>query len=226
MISDIQKRLFSLQELAYRDFHSKLMPTVSKENIIGVRVPLLRKYARELSGSDEAEGFMSELPHRYYEENNLHAFLIARIEDYDLCLKETERFIPFIDNWATCDGMSPKALKKQPERLLDKIKEWLKAEHTYTVRFGIKCLMDFYLDEGFSEEILSLVASLKSDEYYVNMCSAWFFATALAKQYESTLPYLTENRLTVWVHNKTIQKAVESYRISDDVKRELRTLRR
>lgn len=226
MRNEIENKLFSFQDLSYRDFHAKLMPTVNKESIIGVRVPLLRKYAKELVGTAEAESFMASLPHRYYEENNLHAFLIALTKNFDLCIERLDSFLPFVDNWATCDGMSPKILKKEPERLLLKIKEWLKAEHTYTRRFAVKCLMDFYLDENFSAEILSLVASVKSDEYYVNMCSAWFFATAVAKQPESTVPYLTENRLSVWVHNKTIQKAIESYRISDDVKMKLRALRR
>ncbi|MBR3816768.1 MAG: DNA alkylation repair protein [Clostridia bacterium] len=226
MRNEIENKLFSFQDISYRDFHAKLMPTVSKENIIGVRVPLLRKYAKQISDTELAENFMKALPHSYYEENNLHAFLIALIKDYDICMQELEAFLPYIDNWATCDGISPKALKKEPERLLLKIKEWLKSDRTYTVRFGIKCLMDFYLDESFSEEILKLVADIKSDEYYINMCSAWFFATAVAKQPESTIPYLTENRLSVWVHNKTIQKAIESYRISDDVKMKLRALRR
>lgn len=226
MIREIEKKLLSLQDLTYRDFHAKLMPTVSKENIIGVRVPLLRKYAKQISDTELAENFMKALPHSYYEENNLHAFLIALIKDYDICMQELEAFLPYIDNWATCDGISPKALKKEPERLLVKIKEWLKSDRTYTVRFGIKCLMDFYLDESFSEEILKLVADIKSDEYYINMCSAWFFATAVAKQPEITIPFFTEKRLEKWVHNKAIQKAIESYRIGDEIKQQLRTLRR
>lgn len=221
-MTELQQKLFSMADPAYRDFHSALMPTVDKENIIGVRVPQLRKLAKEISHTCAAKDFMTQLPHRYYEENNLHAFLIALIKDYDECIKELDRFLPYVDNWATTDGMSPKALKKQPVRLLEKIKIWLQSEHTYTVRFAIKCLMDFYLDENFSEEILSLVASVKSEEYYINMCCAWFFATALAKQYDATIPYIEEKRLTPWVHNKTIRKAIESYRISGEIKEKLR----
>lgn len=226
MRNEIDNKLFSFQDLSYRGFHAKLMPTVSKESIIGVRVPLLRKYAKELSGTAEAERFTASLPHRYYEENNLHAFLIALTKNFDLCIERLDRFLPYVDNWATCDGMSPKILKKEPERLLLKIKEWLKSEHTYTVRFAVKCLMDFYLDENFSAEILSLVASVKSEEYYVNMCSAWFFATAVAKQPESTIPFFTERRLDKWAHNKAIQKAIESYRVDEKTKKLLKGLKR
>lgn len=225
IMTDLQKELFSIQDLSYRDFHAKLMPTVDKEKIIGIRTPLLRNFAKEFSKRDEAKSFMHNLPHRYYEEDNLHGMLIGKIKDFEECIKELDRFLPFVDNWATCDMLSPKVLKKSSNALMVKIKEWLKDEHTYTVRFAVKCLMDFYLDENFSEDILKLVAGVKHEDYYVKMMCSWFFATALAKQYESTLPYLTEKRLEKWVHNKTIQKAVESYRISDDTKAFLKGLK-
>ncbi len=220
----ITEYLFSLQDLSYRDFHARLMPTVDKEKIIGVRVPFLRKKSKKTTKA-EAEAFMKELPHRYYEENNLHAFIIAEIKDFDLCIKELECFLPYVDNWATCDGMNPKILGAKPCELMIKIKEWLLSGHTYTVRFAIKCLMDFYLDSNFSEEILEIVASVKSEEYYINMMCAWFFATALAKQKDSTLPFFTEGRLDTWVHNKAISKACESFRVDDETKILLRKLR-
>jgi len=225
IMTDLQKELFSFQDLSYRDFHAKLIPTVEKEKIIGIRTPVLRSFAKEFGKRDEARVFMDILPHSYYEEDNLHGMLIQKIKDFDECIRELDRFLPFIDNWATCDMMSLKVLKSEPERLMRKIKEWLSAEHTYTVRFGIKCIMDFYLEENFSEDILKLVANVKHEDYYVKMMCSWFFATALAKQYESALPYLTEKRLSPWVHNKTIQKAVESYRISDETKIYLKTLK-
>lgn len=225
MIKQIQNELFLLQDLNYRDFHAKLMPTVGKDKIIGIRTPVLRKYAKEISGTNKADALLATLPHDYYEENNLHGFLIQKIKDFDTCITELERFLPYVDNWATCDMMSSKVLKKEPEKLMKKIKQWLKSEHTYTVRFGVKCLMDFFLEENFSEEVLRLVSEAEHEDYYVKMVCAWFFATALSKQYDSTLPYLTEKRLSPWIHNKTIQKSVESFRISDDTKAYLKKLK-
>ncbi len=225
MIQEIQSELFLLQDLKYRDFHAKLIPTVDKEQIIGIRTPALRKYAKEIADTEKAKMLLSTLPHTYYEENNLHGFLVRKIKNFDECISELDRFLPFVDNWATCDMMSPKVLKKEPEKLMSKIKEWLKSEHTYTVRFAVKCLMDFYLDDNFSEEVLSLAAEVHHDDYYVKMVCAWFFATALSKRYESTLPYLTENKLENRIHNKTIQKAVESYCIDDDTKAYLKQLK-
>lgn len=224
-MTDIQKELFLLQDLNYRDFHAKLMPTVNKEKIIGIRTPILRSYAKDFAKTGMAEGFMTSLPHDYYEENNLHGFLIQKIRDFDSCINELDRFLPFVDNWATCDMLSPKVLKKNPIALMKKIREWLSSERTYTIRFGVKCLMDFFLEENFNEEVLKLVATVKHEDYYVKMVCACFFATALSKQYEATLPYLTEKRLSPWVHNKTIQKAIESYRISDDTKADLKKLK-
>ncbi len=225
MIEQIQKELCSLQDLTYRDFHAKLMPTVDKEKIIGVRTPALRNYFKSLP-EDKKEAFIAVLPHDYYEEDNLHALYIKSIKDFDQCIKELDRFLPFVDNWASCDMMRPDVLKKDTRTLMAKIDQWLTSEHTYTVRFAIKCLMDFYLDEGFSPAVLERVSLVSHSDYYVKMMCAWFFATALSKQYESTVTYLEEKKLEKWIHNKTIQKAIESYRISGSEKDYLRTLKR
>lgn len=222
---DIREKLLSLADEKYKDFQSKLMPTVDKAKVIGVRTPELRAFAKVLNKEGEYEGFLSDLPHKYYEEDNLHALLIDKIKDFDECIGETERLLPFIDNWATCDMLRPKVFKKEPDRLLGYIYKWLGSDKTYTVRYGIGCLCSFYLDDNFSTEQLSAVAEIKSEEYYINMMIAWYFATALAKQYDSTVPYLRERRLPEWVHRKTIQKAIESYRISDETKGYLRSLK-
>lgn len=221
----VEEKLFELQDKVYRDFQSKLMPTVDYESIIGVRTPALRRYARELYGTAEAEEFLKELPHKYYEENNLHSFLIEQTRDFTAALYEVRRFLPYVDNWATCDTMCPKTFKKHTDELLIYVKRWISSEETYTIRYGLNMLMRFFLGEGFKEEYLYLAAAVKSEEYYVNMMLAWFFATALAKQYDAALNFLTEKRLPKWVHNKTIQKAVESYRITEEQKSFLRTLR-
>lgn len=210
----------------FGDFQAKLIPTVERRRMIGVRTPALRSLAKELYGSAEAERFMGELPHEYFEENNLHGFLIALIKDYDRCLAELERFLPYVDNWAVCDQLSPRCFKKRPAGLADRAKEWIASGETYTVRFGVWVLMSHYLDEGFLPEYPELVAGIRSEEYYVNMMAAWYFATALAKRYEAVLPYFEGARLPVWTHNKAIQKAIESYRVSDEHKAYLRTLKR
>ncbi|MPM08311.1 hypothetical protein SDC9_54623 [bioreactor metagenome] len=222
---EIQRRLFELQDLGYKDFSSKLMPTVNPETVIGVRTPDLRKLAKEYSKTPEASDFLKILPHTYYEENNLHGFLIETIKDYDAAITAVDAFLPFIDNWATCDLMSPKVFRKHLPELYEKIIVWLKSDKTYTVRFGIEMLMSFYLDEHFKHEMLELVADVRSEEYYINMMIAWYFATALAKQYDAALPYIQNQRLEKWTHNKAIQKAIESYRISDESKAYLRTLK-
>lgn len=222
---NVQKELFALQDLKYRDFHSKLMPTVDKEKIIGVRTPQLRKFANAFAKTEEAKEFLKILPHEYYEENNLHGFLIEKIKDFDQCIAELDRFLPYVDNWATCDMMSPKVLKKYPKKLLEQVKVWIKSEDTYAVRYAIGCLMNYYLEEEFSTEYPDMAAAVKSEEYYIQMMQAWYFATALAKQYEAILPYLEERRLEPWVHNKSIQKAVESYRITPEQKAYLKTLK-
>ena len=225
IITNVQTRLFELQDLKYRDFHAKLMPTVNKEKIIGVRTPALRVFAKKYGKTDEAKEYLQILPHQYYEENNLHGLLIEQIKDYDICLEELERFLPYIDNWATCDLPEPKCFRKHKEDLFPVIKEWIASDRTYTVRYGIGMLMRLYLDDGFKEEYLELAAGVRSEEYYVNMMIAWYMATALAKQWDSTIPYITGRKLDVWVHNKTIQKAVESFRISNEQKEILKSLR-
>ena len=235
---DIRSRLFALQDVPYRDFQAKLIPTVDPETMIGVRTPALRQLAKELAKTDAASAFLAELPHRYFDENQLHAFLISEIKDFDVCIAETERFLPYIDNWATCDQMSPKIFRKHRPELLPYIRKWIvpdgtgagtfkvSPEKTYIVRFGTGMLMEHFLDDDFDPAYPELVSRIRSGEYYVNMMTAWYFATALAKQYDAVLPYLTEKRLDPWVHNKTIQKAVESFRITPEQKAYLKTLRR
>lgn len=224
-MEEIQKHLFELQDMAYRDFHSRLMPGIDKETIIGIRVPVLRKYAKSIAGTELSEKFIKELPHRYYEENNLHMMLITGIKDYDRCISEIERFLPYIDNWATCDFPAPKCFENHKEELLPFIKRWIDSGETYMVRFGIGMLMRLYLDTDFDPEYVRIVAEVKSDEYYVNMMIAWYMATALAKQWDVVIPYIEEHRMPDWVHRKTIQKAVESYRITDEQKRYLKGYR-
>ena len=221
----VQRELFALCDSSYRDFQSKLMPNIDKETIIGVRTPALRKFAKTFAKSPMAAEFIKQLPHRYYEENNLHGFIIETIKDFDTCAGAIDAFLPYVDNWATCDLMSPKVFAKNKEKLLPKIKEWLSSDKTYTVRFGIEMLMSHFLDEDFNPEYLGLVAKVRSDEYYVNMMVAWYFATALAKQWDVTIPYIEKKRLADWTHNKAIQKAIESYRITDEQKKYLRTLK-
>ncbi len=215
-----------MQDLKYRDFHAKLMPTVEKSKVIGVRTPELRKFAKEISKTALAADFIKKLPHDYYEENNLHAFLVESISDYDECIKELNRFLPYVDNWATCDMMRPKVFKKNLSALLTEIRKWLESDDTYTVRFGIECLMCYYLDEKFSDEYPALVSAIRSDEYYIKMMQAWYFATALSKRFDDIIPYIEQNRLDADTHNKTIRKAIESYQITDEQKAYLKTLKR
>ena len=222
MIAD---SLFEMQDTGYRDFQRRLMPDIPKEKVIGVRTPALRKLAKELAGTEEAAAFISQLPHKYYEEDNLHTFLICEMKDYDDCMAEVERFLPYIDNWATCDCFTPKVFKKHRAEVYEKIKQWLGSAETYTVRFGIVTLMD-YLKTDFEKQMLSLVADIRSEEYYINMATAWYFSMALVWQYNAALPYLTEERLDKWTHNKSIQKATESRQIDDKTKEYLRTLKR
>ena len=228
-MQEITEQLITMKDEVYKNFHGKLMPTINPDTILGVRVPLLRKFSNQLSKSfskEEIERFMNELPHRYYEENNIHAFLIEKINDYEECIAALDKFLPYVDNWATCDMMNPKIFKKNTQKLFDKIEEWMSSSHVYTIRFGIGMLMRFYLDDNFSTQYLDMVANIVSDEYYVNMMKAWFFATALAKQYEATLPYIQQNRLDIWSHNKAIQKAIESFRVPKEHKDELRSYKR
>lgn len=222
----IQEKLFALQDVSYKEFQCKLMPTVDPDTVIGVRTPMLRSLAKQVEKEEDIQTFMEQLPHQYYEENNLHGFLIERIKDYDACIRALDKFLPYVDNWATCDLMSPKVFARHLPELLEKIKAWMASEETYTIRFGIEMLMRFYLDEEFLPEYLEMVADIQTEEYYVQMMIAWYFATALAKQPEAALPYIEQNRLSVWIHNKSIQKAVESRRIDDSTKKYLKTLKR
>lgn len=215
-----------MQDLAYRDFHSRLVPTLDKNTIIGVRTPLLRKFAKRLTKEGSVEEFLSALPHKYYEENNLHAFIIEDIKDFKTCISNLERFLPYIDNWATCDSLRPKCFRGNEERLYLKALHWIEDDRVYVKRFGIGVLMNHFLDEHFEECYLEAVSVIRSDEYYINMMIAWFFATALAKQYDKAVVYLEQHRLDVWTHNKTIQKSIESYRITKEQKEYLKTLKR
>ena len=221
----IQRDLFAMQDMPYREFQVKLIPDVPPETVIGVRTPALRQYAKTLVRSGDAAAFLDTLPHTYFDENQLHAFLLSGEKDYAQVLSRLEAFLPHIDNWATCDQLSPKIFGKHPE-LIGEIRRWMASAHTYTVRFGIGMLMRWYLDAQFQPEYLQWAADVKSDAYYVNMMRAWYFATALAKQYDAALPFLEDDRLDTWTHNKTIQKARESYRVSEEHKTYLKTLRR
>lgn len=226
-IEIIKQELFNLQDLDYKKFHQKLIPNIKEENIIGIRVPLLRKLAKKIykEKTKESLKFLNNLPHRYYEENNLHAFFIENIKDLDESLDFTEKFLPYIDNWATCDSFSPKIFKQYPDKIYNQIKIWLNSTNTYTVRFAIGLLLTNYLDKEFKKEMLELVAKVKSKEYYVNMMIAWYFATALAKQPDATTPFIENKLLSPWIHNKTIQKACESRRFSKETKDYFRTLK-
>ena len=221
----IRETLFSLRDEKFAAFQARLIPNVAPERIIGVRTPALRKLAKTLRGSGEAEEFLKALPHEFFEENNLHAFLLCEMKDFDACVQAVEDFLPYVDNWATCDQMSPGVFRKNKQALLPYIRCWIASERCYTRRFGTGMLMSHFLDEDFREEYLRLVSDKRSEEYYVNMMIAWYFATALAKQDEAALPYLENRRLDPWVHNKTIQKAVESFRVSDEHKACLRALK-
>ena len=220
------QRLSELSDPTYRDFHAGLIPNISPETILGVRVPALRKLARELRGSAEAQEFMTALPHEYYDENCLHGLLINDIKDFGATVSALDAFLPYVDNWAVCDLISPRSFKSRPPELAAHVHRWLDSSHSYTVRFGIGVLMSFYLDVGFEPAQLEAVAERCCEEYYVNMMVAWYFATALAKQPEAALPYIENRRLSRWTHNKAIQKSIESRRIPDETKAYLKTLRR
>lgn len=224
-MEQIREHLFDLQDLKYAQFHRKLIPTVDAERVIGVRTPELRRYAKELSKTDEAKAFLQELPHYWYEENQLHAFIISAMKDFNECIEHVNLFLPYVDNWATCDQLLPISFKKHHQELLSYIHDWLKSSHTYTVRFAIGCLMNHFLDEDFSVDYPSVVAKVSVDDYYVRMMQAWYFATALAKQYPAVLPFIQNRNLEPWTHRMSIQKAVESRRLTDEQKNELRSLR-
>lgn len=223
---EIQKRLFELSDEEYKEFHSKLAPTIEKDKIIGVRVPKLRALAKELKGNENIYDFLETLPHKYNEEYMLHDFLLDNIKDYDYVIKNVNEFLPYINNWAVCDSLKPKTFNKHKTELLKEIKRWIKSKEEYTIRFAIVMLMDFYLDKDFDPSYLALVNKTKNDEYYVKMAQAWYYATALAKQWDETIKFVKSNALSDWVHNKTIQKAKESYRITDKQKEYLNKLKR
>ena len=225
LTDDIRKELFRLQDTQYRDFQAKLIPNMPPDGMIGVRTPDLRKFAKQMVKQDKADGFLRELPHRYFDENQLHAFILSELKDFDRCVREVCRFLPFVDNWATCDQLSPKTFKKHRPELLEYIRGWLVSHETYTVRFAVGMLMQHFLDEDFDPAYPEAAARIRSEEYYINMMIAWYFATALAKQYDAVIPYLENRRLDDWTHNKTIQKAVESYRITEEQKAYLKSLR-
>ena len=223
---NIQKELFELQDISYGDFQAKLVPNIPRELLIGVRVPEARKLAKRLAKEPEASEFLKDLPHKYYDENILHALLISEMKDYDACIVAIDEYLPYIDNWAVCDILSPKIFKEHKTSLLEKIKEWSASDKTYTCRFGLEMLMSYFLDNDFKPDYLEITTSVHSEEYYVRMMIAWFFATALAKQWDASIKYIEDNRLDTWTHNKAIQKARESRRITPKQKEYLKTLKR
>ena len=225
IIEKIREELFSLQDVAYGDFQAKLMPTVPRETVIGVRTPALRKYAKALAKEKDISKFLLDLPHKYFEENQLHAFIISEEKNYEECIRQMNLFLPYVDNWATSDQKSPKVFAKHRQELLEEIKVWIASDKTYTIRFGIRMLMALYLEEDFDIQYAEMVAAVKSDEYYVKMMVAWYFATALAKQYEAVVPFIENRRLEEWTHRKAIQKSVESYRITKEQKEYLKSFR-
>ena len=226
IIDEIRKELKKLQDIGYRKMQVTIIPTVSADSIIGVRTPALRQLAKELSKREDISAFLEDLPHKYFEENQLHAFILSGMKDAENCIKLVDSFLPYVDNWATCDQMSPKVFKKHKELLLEYVNKWIGSGHTYVKRFAIGMLMEHFLDEDFKTSYLTKVSKIRSEEYYVNMMIAWYFATALAKHYEAALPFIEGQKLDKWTHNKSIQKAVESYRITPEQKEYLKSLKR
>lgn len=224
--SDIQDLLFANQDLAYAEFHAKLIPNIARERVIGVRVPVLREIAKNIHKWGDIQSFLSALPHSYFEENQLHALLLSIRQDFEPLMAKIDAFLPFADNWATCDLLSPKIHPRDYPAFLEHIQTWIGSDHEYTIRFGVGMMMQFFLGDAFEKRYLDWVVAIRSEAYYVNMMIAWFFATALVKQYDASLPYLAQNRLSLWTHNKAIQKAIESRRISPETKSYLRSLKR
>ncbi len=223
---DIRKELKKLQDKGYRDMQVTIIPTVEADSIIGVRTPALRQLAKELSKREDVSKFLEDVPHKFFEENQLHAFILSGMKDAESCIRLVDEFLPYVDNWATCDQMSPKVFKKHKQLLLEHVDKWIRSDHTYVKRFAIGMLMEHFLDEDFKTSYLTKVSKIRSEEYYVNMMIAWYFATALAKQYDAALPFIEKQKLDKWTHNKSIQKAVESYRITPEQKEYLKTLKR
>ena len=223
LIDEIREELFRLRDTVYLDLQRKLIPTADADTFIGVRTPELRKYAKLLVKREDINVFLDALPHYYFDENQLHVFIVSEMKDYQKCVGEVNRFLPYVNNWATCDQMSPKVFKKHKDELIGQIDTWIASDNTYTVRFGVGMLMEHYLDESFDPEYPEKVSAIRSDEYYVRMMIAWYFATALAKQYDAAVPYIEKGKLDIWTHNKTIQKAIESNRISPEIKEYLRS---
>ena len=224
--NEIRKELKKLQDNGYREMQVTIIPTLEADSIIGVRTPALRQLAKELAKREDISEFLTDLPHKFFEENQLHAFILSGMKDAESCIRLVDEFLPYVDNWATCDQMSPKVFKKHKQLLLEYVDKWIRSEHTYVKRFAIGMLMEHFLDEDFKTSYLTKVSKIRSEEYYVNMMIAWYFATALAKQYEDTLPFIEKQKLDKWTHNKSIQKAVESYRITQEQKEYLKTLKR
>ena len=225
ILKEIEKRLSGLKDEKYREMQIKIIPNVASERIIGVRTPELRTYAKELAKREDIRDFLDDLPHRFFDEDQLHAFILSSMKDFDQVIKDTDHFLTYVNNWATCDQMSPKVFRKHRGELLPYIDEWIKSGETYRVRFAIGMLMEHFLDDGFDIKYPKKVAAIRSDEYYVNMMIAWYFATALAKQYDKVIPFIEKKKLDVWTHNKAIQKSIESYRISSEQKEYLRSLK-
>ena len=224
-MEEIREQLFQLKEEKYQKFQSKLIPSINPDSMIGVRTPYLKKIAKDFRKREGIEKFLKELPHEYFEENQIHAFFIAEEKNMEECVKEVNLFLPYVDNWATCDQLNPKVFKFYKKELMEEIKVWLNSEEEYTVRFGIKMLMDHFLDKDYLKEYSDMVAKIAREEYYIRMMIAWYFATALAKQYENSLSYFTEKTLEKWIHNKALQKAMESNRIENKKKEYLKTLK-
>lgn len=223
--NDIIKMLYAAADAVYRDFNSGLIPNVSTKLFIGVQTPVLRNIAKDTVKSGEYSDFIAHLPHKYFEENQLHAFILSQLRDFDTVINETEKFLPYVDNWATCDQLSPIVFRKNKDLLLKYVYKWVKSKHAFTVRFGVKTLMQYWLDDDFDEKYAEIVANIKSDDYYVNMMRAWYFATGAAKQYDRILPYLVPGQIDEWTRKRAIQKAIESYRVSDEHKQKLRSLK-
>ena len=224
-MKEITDKLMKLKDAKYQEFQSKLVPNIDKNKILGIKTPDLRMLAKEMALSDMKEEFLKELPHQYYDEDLIHFFVISLEKDFNKTIEYVETFLPYVNCWPVSDQATPKAFKKHHQELLPYIKKWILSSHVYTARFGMRMLMNEFLDDDFKEEYLELVASKKGEDYYLKMMVAWYFATALCKQYDASIKYIEEHRLDDWVHKKTIQKAIESFRVTEEHKEYLRSLK-